>query len=58
MDKRLAIIEKSLMYNLQGIDFCRGEYVRNMTTHIQENHTQKPLMFHLGRDPGEKYAIK
>ncbi len=29
----------------------------NMTVHQQENHTAQPLLFHLGRDPGEKYRI-
>lgn len=29
-----------------------------MTTHEQEEHTLMPLIFHLGRDPGEKYPIR
>lgn len=28
-----------------------------MTTHTQEEHTYLPLLFHLGRDPGEKYPL-
>ena len=42
----------------QGVDFCPGEDVVNVTTHTQVNHTSQPLLFHLGRDPGEKYPIK
>ncbi|XP_015272850.1 PREDICTED: N-acetylgalactosamine-6-sulfatase, partial [Gekko japonicus] len=41
----------------QGIDFCPGQNVSGVTTHTQEEHTQLPLLFHLGRDPGEKYPI-
>ena len=26
-------------------------------THVQKNHTSQPIIFHLGRDPGEKYPI-
>lgn len=29
-----------------------------MTTHDQVNYTEQPLLFHLGRDPGEKYVIQ
>lgn len=29
-----------------------------MTTHEQKEHTMVPLIFHLGRDPGEKYPIR
>uniref|UniRef100_A0AAY4EJF6 N-acetylgalactosamine-6-sulfatase n=1 Tax=Denticeps clupeoides TaxID=299321 RepID=A0AAY4EJF6_9TELE len=37
----------------QGINFCPGEEVPGVTTHIQKEHTMQPLIFHLGRDPGE-----
>uniref|UniRef100_A0AAY4EKY6 N-acetylgalactosamine-6-sulfatase n=1 Tax=Denticeps clupeoides TaxID=299321 RepID=A0AAY4EKY6_9TELE len=40
-----------------GINFCPGEEVPGVTTHIQKEHTMQPLIFHLGRDPGEKYPI-
>lgn len=40
-----------------GIDFCPGQEVPGVTTHDQTNHTLQPLIFHLGRDPGEKYPI-
>lgn len=29
-----------------------------MTTHEQKEHAMMPLIFHLGRDPGEKYPIR
>lgn len=44
-------------FNKTGINFCPGEEVPGVTTHDQMNHTLQPLIFHLGRDPGEKYPI-
>ncbi|GIY34125.1 n-acetylgalactosamine-6-sulfatase [Caerostris extrusa] len=41
----------------QGIDFCPGMNLKGMTSHNQLNHTAQPLLFHLGRDPGEKYQL-
>ncbi|XP_055949788.1 N-acetylgalactosamine-6-sulfatase-like [Argiope bruennichi] len=41
----------------QGIDFCPGMDLKGMTSHDQLNHTAQPLVFHLGRDPGEKYRL-
>ncbi|XP_020643891.3 N-acetylgalactosamine-6-sulfatase [Pogona vitticeps] len=41
----------------QGIDFCPGQNVSGVTTHNQEEHSKLPLLFHLGRDPGEKFPI-
>ncbi|KAM4894188.1 N-acetylgalactosamine-6-sulfatase [Sylvia borin] len=41
----------------KGIDFCPGQNVAGVTTHTQEEHTYLPLLFHLGRDPGEKYPL-
>ncbi|XP_052816972.1 N-acetylgalactosamine-6-sulfatase-like isoform X1 [Mya arenaria] len=42
----------------RGIDFCPGESIANVTTHDQVNNTAQPLLFHVGRDPGEKYFIR
>ncbi|KAG7233055.1 hypothetical protein INR49_003120 [Caranx melampygus] len=42
----------------KGINFCPGQEVANVTTHEQTEHTLQPLIFHLGRDPGEKYPIR
>ncbi|XP_028931175.1 N-acetylgalactosamine-6-sulfatase [Ornithorhynchus anatinus] len=42
----------------KGIDFCPGQNISGVTTHFQEEHTKVPLLFHLGRDPGEKYPIR
>uniref|UniRef100_A0A8C5PES4 N-acetylgalactosamine-6-sulfatase n=1 Tax=Leptobrachium leishanense TaxID=445787 RepID=A0A8C5PES4_9ANUR len=41
----------------QGVDFCPGQNITGVTTHEQVEHTINPLLFHLGRDPGEKYPI-
>ncbi|KAG5849327.1 hypothetical protein ANANG_G00109040 [Anguilla anguilla] len=41
----------------QGINFCPGQEVADVTTHEQKEHTMQPIIFHLGRDPGEKYPI-
>ena len=42
----------------RGVNFCRGENVTGVTTHEQMNYTSSPVLFHLGRDPGEKYPIR
>nr|XP_058972971.1 N-acetylgalactosamine-6-sulfatase-like [Pocillopora verrucosa] len=42
----------------EGVDFCPGENVTGVTTHEQMNYTASPVLFHLGRDPGEKYPIR
>lgn len=41
----------------RGINFCPGQEVPGVTTHTQEEHTMLPLLFHLGRDPGERHPI-
>jgi len=41
----------------RGITFCRGQYVESVTTHEQVNRTSSPILFHLGRDPGEKHPM-
>ncbi|KAE8608393.1 hypothetical protein XENTR_v10011492 [Xenopus tropicalis] len=41
----------------QGINFCPGQNITGVTTHVQVEHSINPLLFHLGRDPGEKYSI-
>ncbi|KAJ7398925.1 N-acetylgalactosamine-6-sulfatase [Pitangus sulphuratus] len=41
----------------KGTDFCPGQSVSGVTTHTQEEHTYLPLLFHLGRDPGEKFPL-
>ncbi|XP_072451871.1 N-acetylgalactosamine-6-sulfatase [Chiloscyllium punctatum] len=42
----------------QGINFCPGQNVTGVTTHDQKDYTIQPLLFHLGRDPGERYPIR
>ncbi|XP_061743102.1 N-acetylgalactosamine-6-sulfatase [Nerophis ophidion] len=41
----------------KGVNFCPGQEVPGVTTHEQTEHTMQPLVFHLGRDPGEKFPI-
>lgn len=41
----------------EGVDFCPGQEINGLTTHEQKNHTDQPILIHLGRDPGEKYPI-
>ncbi|KAK2188996.1 hypothetical protein NP493_118g03014 [Ridgeia piscesae] len=38
--------------------FCPGQDVINVTTSQQVDHSDTPILFHLGRDPGEKFMIK
>ncbi|XP_012513141.1 PREDICTED: N-acetylgalactosamine-6-sulfatase [Propithecus coquereli] len=42
----------------RGVDFCPGQNVSGVTTHTQEEHTELPLIFHLGRDPGERFPLR
>lgn len=44
--------------SFQGVDFCPGQNVSGVTTHSQEEHTKLPLVFHLGRDPGERFPLR
>ncbi|KAI0214063.1 N-acetylgalactosamine-6-sulfatase [Lamellibrachia satsuma] len=38
--------------------FCPGQMVVNVTTSQQVDHSSQPILFHLGKDPGEKFFIK
>lgn len=42
----------------EGVNFCPGEDVDNVTTHQLVNRTTDPVIFHLGRDPEEKFPLK
>lgn len=39
------------------LDLCPGQHVDGVTSHKQLNYTEQPVLFHLGRDPGEKFPI-
>ena len=41
----------------KGIDFCPGVEITGITTHEMSNYTLEPKLFHLNRDPSEKYQI-
>ena len=47
-----------ILYTSQGYHYCPGERIVNLTQDEMLDFTQQPLLFHLGRDPGEKYAMK
>uniref|UniRef100_A0A672GC31 Sulfatase N-terminal domain-containing protein n=1 Tax=Salarias fasciatus TaxID=181472 RepID=A0A672GC31_SALFA len=40
-----------------GVNFCAGQDVPGVTTHNQTEYTLQPIIFHLGRDPGEKFPL-
>ena len=42
----------------QGYHYCPGERVANLTQDEMLDFTHEPLLFHLGRDPGEKYTME
>ena len=48
----------STNFLLQGYHYCPGQYVENVTTPDLTDYSHNPLLFHLGRDPGEKYIIR
>ena len=42
----------------QGIDHCPDISIANVTTTDQVDHSSHPILFHLNRDPGERYPMK
>jgi len=42
----------------QGIDHCPDICILNVTTTGQTHHQQFPILYHLQRDPGERYPIQ
>ena len=43
---------------LSGINHCPGFFVENVTTTDMRHHGDTdPVLFHLGRDPGEKFPL-
>ena len=43
---------------VSGIDHCPGSFVANVTTTDMRHHGDgHPVLFHLGRDPGEKFPL-
>ena len=46
------------LFVLSGIDHCPGSFVENVTTTDMRHHGDTdPVIFHLGRDPGEKFPL-
>lgn len=48
---------KNMCRLLQGYHYCPGQYVEGVTTRDMTNYSSNPLLFHMGRDPGEKFPI-
>lgn len=42
---------------LTGVNYCPGSYLRNFITNDLVSHEQNPIVFHLERDPGERFPI-
>ncbi|XP_077866671.1 N-acetylgalactosamine-6-sulfatase-like [Saccoglossus kowalevskii] len=40
------------------LEYCPGMQVEDVTTRNLTNHMAQPVLFHLGRDPGEKFKLK
>lgn len=41
-----------------GYHYCPGQHVEGVTTENFTDYSHRPLLFHLGRDPGEKFIIE
>lgn len=42
----------------RGIDYCPGNRLPNITTNRLTSHLKSPILFHLMRDPGERFPLK
>ena len=43
----------------RGIDHCPGAWLENVTTTDMRHHGDlSPVIFHLGRDPGERFPLR
>ena len=40
-----------------GFKLCRGQVVKGLLAGKEVDHSEEPLLFHLGRDPGETLII-
>ncbi|XP_048461889.1 N-acetylgalactosamine-6-sulfatase [Rhincodon typus] len=58
IDLSPVLFQNKIISRFQGINFCPGQNVTGVTTHDQRDYTIQPLLFHLGRDPGERYPIR
>ena len=52
----MPFIQKVKVPLLQG--FCPGQYVANVTTVKQLDHSNKPIIFNIDRDPGETFPLR
>jgi len=42
----------------QGYHYCPGQCIDGVTTKNLTDYSHQPLIFHVGRDPGEKFPIR
>jgi len=42
----------------QGYHYCPGQSIDGVTTKNLTDYSHQPLIFHIGRDPGEKFPIQ
>ena len=54
----MHILKDTFFREFKGIDHCPDISIANFTTTSQVDHRRKPILFHMGRDPGERYPIK
>ena len=38
--------------------YCVGQHVVNVTEDELQDHTKQPILFHLGKDPGERWKVR
>ena len=53
----LNATKRHFFRELKGIDHCPGISIANFTTTSQVDHRNQPILFHMCRDPGERYPI-
>jgi len=54
----LLLVEKSAVASMQGYHYCPGQCIDGVTTQNLTDYSHQPLIFHVGRDPGEKFPIQ
>ena len=52
-----CVVKTSFFREFKGIDHCPDISIANFTTTTQVDHRRHPILFHMGRDPGERYPI-
>jgi len=50
--------EGGCFFGTQGYHYCPGQSIDGVTTKNLTDYSHQPLIFHIGRDPGEKFPIQ